>query len=264
MKKLINFILAIGVCLTLSGCGKVNLDLEKIENTIDNLTVDKFDNLKASSKIEEDNTYFSNLKDISTSDLESINIKDNIENITFRVTYDNKPAYIIIKPKKNKKEEVKTNLNDYFNKFDSLEQKLETEYEDYLIYIFSNKGEEALQKIKQSNLPIFSTLAKVDGEFLESLIGIKTSDLDEFLVKSSIMTQSNSYYILKPKKDKKEEVKNKMDEYMDNLEIQWKTYAPAQYDLVKHRLKEEYGDYLIYIISSDNELVFNKIKECNK
>ena len=37
---------------------------------------------------------------------------------------------------------------------------------------------------------------------------------------------------------------------MTNLEEQWSTYLPDQYELVKNRLEEKYGDYLIYIISN--------------
>lgn len=65
-------------------------------------------------------------------------------------------------------------------------------------------------------------------------------------------------------KEKKDVVKEKLDTYMTNLEEQWKTYLPDQYELVKNRLVKEYGDYLIYIVSSDNEAVFNEIKANNQ
>lgn len=39
------------------------------------------------------------------------------------------------------------------------------------------------------------------------------------------------------------------------------TYLPEQYELVKNRLEKEYGDYLIYIVSSNNDLVFETIKQ---
>ena len=48
---------------------------------------------------------------------------------------------------------------------------------------------------------------------------------------------------------------------MTNVENQWATYLPDQYELVKNRLEEEYGDYLIYIISIDIELVLKTIKD---
>ena len=51
---------------------------------------------------------------------------------------------------------------------------------------------------------------------------------------------------------------------MDNLEEQWSTYLPDQYELVENRLEEEYGEYLIYIISNDNELVLKTIKNCKE
>ena len=99
---------------------------------------------------------------------------------------------------------------------------------------------------------------------LEALTGVNPDDLDEFLVKNSVMTQSSSYYILKPKAGKEDKVEEAMEDYMDRLEDQWETYLPDQYELVENRLEEEYGKYLIYIISSDNELVFKTIKKSKK
>ena len=51
---------------------------------------------------------------------------------------------------------------------------------------------------------------------------------------------------------------------MEKLEQQWQTYLPDQYELVKNRLEKEYGEYLIYIISTDNDLVFKEIKQHKK
>ena len=51
---------------------------------------------------------------------------------------------------------------------------------------------------------------------------------------------------------------------MAELEKQWKNYLPDQYDLVKNRKVEKFGDYLIYIISNDNEAVYKKIESLGK
>lgn len=265
MKKIFS-ILTIGVmCLTLAGCGNISLDLKKISDNLDNLTSDKFDILSVSDNIEKLDPNFSNLFDVYDYDLESMDInKDNIEKMLFKVSVDNIPAYIIVKPVEGKKEEVKKEIGKYLNTFSNLKEKLEVEHEGYLIYLFSDNNTTILEKIKETKTPVFGILVDIDKDSINSLLGIKNDDLDEFLVKNSVITQANSYYILKPKKGKKKEIKETMDVYMKSLEEQWKTYLPSQYELVKNRVEEEYGDYLIYIISSNNDLVLKTIKNYKK
>lgn len=264
MKKKINLIVVMLGCLFLTGCGNVNLDLNEVSNKIDNLTTNSFDLLTAVENIESNTEYFTDLVNVYDFDLEEMGInKDNIQDMAFRVDSSSKPAYIIIKPKEGNKEAVKKEINAYLTKFTDL-NKLESEYEGHLIYLFSEKNTELLETIKNSRSRVFGMLFNVEIADLEALTGIAPDDLDEFLVKTSVMTQANSYYILKPKKGEFEEVKDALDEYMTRLEQQWETYLPDQYDLVKNRLEEEYGGYLIYVISTNNELVLETIKECKE
>ena len=264
MKKKISLVVVMLGCLLLTGCGNVNLDLNEVSNKVDNLTTDSFDLLTAVENIESNTDYFTDLVNVYDFDLEEMGInKDNIQDIAFRVDSNNKPAYIIIKPNEGKKEEVQKEISAYLTKFTDL-NKLESEYEGHLIYLFSEKNEEILKTIKNSRSRIFGMLFNVESTDLEALTGINPDDLDEFLVKTSVMTQASSYYIVKPKEGKLDSVKEQLDEYMTRVEQQWQTYLPDQYDLVKSRLEEEYGGYLIYVISSNNELVLETIKECKK
>lgn len=264
MRKIFSLIGIMFLCLCFAGCGNVDLDLDAISNNLDKLSGNEFDMLMAMDNIEINN-YYSDLADVYDFDLDALGInKDNIESMVFKVNTNNEPAYMIIKPVSNKKEVVKKELNAYINKFSNLDDILETEYEGHLIYINSPKNKEILKQIKNSKKMIFGMLMNVEGENIEDLLGIKTSDLDSFLVKNSTMIQANSYYILKPKKSSKENVKKAMDKYMEKLEQQWQTYLPDQYELVKNRLEKEYGEYLIYVISTDNDLVFKKIKQHKK
>lgn len=261
MKK-INLIIVMLLSLLSTGCGNVNLDLDKVSKKLDELNTNSFDLLAAVENIEMDETYFENLVSAYDYDLEEMGInKDIVENMAFRLDSENKPAYIIIKPVDGKNKELEKQIENYLEKFDDLKE-LKSEYEGYLIYIFSKDAEEIIEIIKNSKSKVFGMLIDVGKEDLETLTGVKSNDVEEFLVKNSVMTQASSYYILKPAKGKKEKVKETMDNYMETLEEQWKTYLPEQYELVKNRLEEEYGDYLIYVISSNNELVFNAIKDC--
>lgn len=263
MKK-INLIIVMILAFVLTGCGIVDLNLKKVSENLGDLTTNDFDLLAAVENIEMNNAYFDELINVYDFDLEDMGInKDNIENMAFRVDTNNNPAYIIIKPAEGKKENVKKEINKYLDKFTDL-NKLEAEYEGHLIYLFSTNNKDLLKTIKNSKRKVFGMLMNVESSDIEALTGVNPDDLDEFLVKNSVMTQASSYYILKPKAGKEDKVEDAMDDYMDNLEEQWKTYLPDQYELVENRLEEEYGDYLIYIISSDNELVYKTIKKSKK
>ena len=261
MKKFSIIVLTF-VCLFLVGCGNKELDLEKVSENLDNLTTEEFSLLTAVENIEFNSEYFEEeLVNIYDFDLENIGINSElISEMSFKVKQDNKPAYIIVKPVDGKKDELKKEINNYLNKFEDL-NKLEKEHEGYLIYLFTDNNEEILKTIKNSKAKVFGMLMEVTDEELEALTGVKTEDVEEFLVRNSVMTQASSYFILKPKEGKEETVKETMDTYMNNLEENWKTYLPDQYELVKNRLEEKYGDYLIYIISTENELVYKTIKK---
>lgn len=261
MKKIFNLFVVACISLSLVGCGNKILNLEKVSENLTNLTSDNFDILTAVENIEL--KYFSEqeLENVYDYDLEKLGIdNNNIEQMAFRIDSNKNPVYIIVKPQEGKMDIVKKEFNDYFKTL-SLNDKLEEEYQDCLIYVFSDKKEEVLKTIKDSKSPIFGMLMDVGNADLEALTGINPNDLEEFLVKNSVITQANSYFILKPKKDKYDVVKKALDDYMTNVENQWATYLPDQYELVKNRLEEEYGDYLIYIISIDNELVLKTIKD---
>lgn len=262
MKK-ISLIIMSFMCLFLTGCGSKNLDLNMVSEKLDTLTTNEFDLLTAVENIEMNENYFGEeLINIYDFDLEELGINSElIENMSFKVDSNNVPAYIIVKPVDGKTEELKTQIDTYLNQFEEL-NKLETEYAKHLIYIFSDKNEEILKEIKNSKARIFGMLMDVTKDDVEVLTGINPEDLDEFLIKNSVMTQASGYYIVKPKEGKKDTVKEAMDNYMTTIEENWKTYLPDQYELVKNRLEEEYGEYLIYVISNDNELVYNTIKDC--
>jgi len=264
MKKISIIVMTI-MCVFLTGCGNKNLDLNMVSEKLDGLTNGEFDLLTAVENIEMNTEYFdTELINVYDFDLEELGINyELIENMAFKLDSTEKPAYIILKPMEGKKDELKKQIDAYLSKFTDL-NKLETEYASYLIYIFSDKSNQILKTIKNSKSRVFGMLMEVNEADVEVLTGINPENLDEFLIKNSVMTQASSYYILKPKEGKKEVVKEDMDKYMDNLEENWKTYLPDQYELVKNRLEEEYGDYLIYIISSDNELVYKSIKECKE
>lgn len=262
------------------GCGSENvtLDLEKIKETLPSLTSDTFDAVGATNVVEDPgkDAIYGEMEDVYEYDFQSVLGLDssNIEQYVVRKSTDNEDIYMILKPMEGKADAVKEDVHTYFkNSGDAAsgevktkyENYLEDEYQGYLIFIVSDNNAEVLNRIKSSKELAFGALMEVDSEMLNSTFGIDTNDLEEYQVYMPMMiVSSKSYYILKPKEDKYDTVKAKMDEYMTNFETQWSTYLPEQYELVRNRMVKEYGGYLIYIISDDNEAVFKQIEASKK
>lgn len=266
MKKLFSILLV--TMLLLTGCGNknVDLDLNKISQELDNLYSDSFYLQGVSSLIDEKN-YFEGLEDVYEYDFKEVFGLEasNIEEYQVRINKSNNTMYLILKPLENK-DKIKSEMDAYFKSIEStntqVKNKLETEYEGYLIYIVSNDNNKVLETIKSSKSPVFNNLVPVQDEMVENTLGIKKDTYSEILMKVPMMiVQSNMYIIVKPENGKKDDVKKAIDQYMTNLEEQWKTYLPDQYELVKNRKYEEYGGYLIYIVSSDNDKVLDTIKK---
>lgn len=260
MKKNIIVITIVISLFVVTGCNKndevIKLDLDKIESSLTTLNDGKFSLTMVNPDVMEEYSdsltyiYDFEYEEIFGLSSESIDINDSV----IKYNKDNNDLLAIIKSSDNEAVELS------MDKFCS--DCLKEEWNGYLIYILSSDNDSVLEKIKNTTTPIFNEMMDADGEFFESTTGISEDLLEEYLMKvPMMMTSSATYIILNPVDENVDEVKSLMDEYMESLESTWEMYLPAQYDLVKSRLFEEYGEYLIYIISSDNELVLDAIKE---
>ena len=264
MKKSLIMCLAFLSIFTFTGCGnKVELNLDEVQTELEKLTNDKF-SFNAIQLTAENNEYFYD-EDIYDTEEEFGLTYEYFDQIIARKNSETEEKYIVIKPGQQAGSEEK--IIDIMEKY-TKKQKLETKYEkyqDYLIYVIGNKPEEMMKRIKDSKSPIFQSLIEIKKPDLENLMGVKESWVEESLVmNSAIIVNSNLYFIIKPKKENSEDVQKTVDKYMVDLEEQWKTYLPDQYELVKNRKFEKLGDYLVYIVSEDNDLVYNKIKDLAK
>ena len=263
MKKLLCLTL---ICvLFVTGCGKEHfeLNLKEIGENITKLELDDFARVSAANYLDDKIEGLSSVYDLK----KTFNIKldsDTIEESNVAVNKKKTAMYFIIKPADGEKETVKTAIDKYI---DSLKKNVKSkltykEYQEYLIYIIADNSENLLNEIKQLHSKVFNNLMDIDDDSFTQTFDIEKDLVDEYLAKVPMMViNSNSVIILKPAKGKTKDVQEKMDDYMTKLEEQWKTYLPDQYDLVKNRLEEEYGDYLIYVISKDNDAVFDIIKD---
>ena len=128
-----------------------------------------------------------------------------------------------------------------------------------------SKIKETVPNLKKDDENIFGLLMEITDSTLLDLYGIDPSLMEEYYGQTSaLMVHSSMFLIIKPLDGKEDEVKEQVAEYMLKLEEQWKIYLPSQYSLVINRLETKLGDYLIYIVSVDNDLVLNTIKEAKK
>ena len=276
MKKIVLCLTLIMAAIVLTACGKenVSLNLEDLSSKLDNLKGEEFDRFTAANIINEKVEGLKEIYDYEYDFKENFGLNsEDIEFYTIAMNEENMDMYLFLQPLKDKKEDVKNALDNYFSELENSDNqeiankaknKSYTQIGSYLVYIMTDNSSDILNSIKDSKENIFGALMEVNDETLESQFNINKSDVKEYLIKVPMMiTSSNSYIIIKPVDGKKDEVKEKIDEYMTKLEKQWETYLPEQYELVKNRLEKEYGDYLIYIVSSNNDLVFETIKANN-
>lgn len=99
---------------------------------------------------------------------------------------------------------------------------------------------------------------------LKSKYQFDTTNIEAFVINMpTLMESANMYMIILPKEGKKEEVKQEIKALLEKIELSWTigNYAPKEAEKVTNRLETTYGDYLIYIISEDNDLVLKNITE---
>lgn len=276
MKKMKIFMAAIVAALFFTGCGSsenVKLDLEKITEELGTLSSKEFfmpgvlDILDTQEEV-----FFENAEDVYYNLNEKFGLtEDSIVEYSIRINEENYDMYLILKPAEGKKDDVKNEMNTYFASLEDsaneegqekIKNRLEKEYQGYLFYIVTNnKNEEVYNLMISSKSPVFSAMMDVPEEALEMTFGINPELVEEYTAKVPMMiVNSNMYLIIKPKEGKENEVKEAINTYMKNLEDQWSTYLPDQYELVKNRKEEKIGNYLVYIVSNDNESAYNTVK----
>ena len=272
MKNMLKKFLLATVCLSfVTGCGNenVDLDLEKVKEEISNL---KSDEISVSTVY--DNVYnevegLEMIYDFDFDEKFGLN-KDNIESYSVGMNSENKDMYFVIKPLEGKKEEIKNELKTYFDNLlatetdEDLKNKIssrkETELNGLLIYVVTNNNEKVYETIINTKDHLFGMLMDVNDEMLTQMFNINKEDVEEYLISiPMMMVQSNMYLIVKPVEGKENVVKEALDTYMENGEKEGANYLPDQKEMFENRLEKEYGGYLIYIVSTDNEKVYNAI-----
>ena len=119
-----------------------------------------------------------------------------------------------------------------------------------------------LETLESNGQVIFSDNAYYDLTKLENKYDIDTSEIDEYIVSMHKNEANSNLYIIASYKNSKEKLKNELDKLIDLEKASFGNgYFPLELRKVEDYYYKEYGKYLIYIVSDDNELVYQKIIE---
>lgn len=134
---------------------------------------------------------------------------------------------------------------------------IELDLEKVEIELNSLEVEESKEKTK-----LFENSVKMSEEKLKDKYGVDTSVFEEILITTSENLDTASMYaIFLPKEENLEEAETEMENFFEKYDQAWiMGYFPEEEKLVENRLEEKYGNYYIYIISTDNEMALEKIK----
>lgn len=123
-----------------------------------------------------------------------------------------------------------------------------------------------LNSLEYNNEIIFNNHAKMTVTELLNIYEFDDSDTEEFLfVMPNGITNPYMYIIVKPLLGKKDIVKAEVKKLLIKYDNSWGVgegaipYFPEAVNLINNRLERTYGDYLIYIVSPDNELIYKEI-----
>ena len=95
--------------------------------------------------------------------------------------------------------------------------------------------------------------------------GIDVSLLEEYIIYiSSSVEDPSMFMVLKPNKEKVSVVKYQVEDMFDKYLSAYMGYYPEAATIIEDKMEKEINDYLIYIVSLDNQKVYNQILECKE
>lgn len=104
--------------------------------------------------------------------------------------------------------------------------------------------------------PLFTNMVSPSDLEIEKIYNLDITDFNELVIKqSAFYDKSNLIIIANVKNNKIKKIKKQLESYMNHYEQIWKDQDKTQYNLVLNRSFYEKGNYLIYVISYDNNNV---------
>ena len=109
-----------------------------------------------------------------------------------------------------------------------------------------------------------------DSESIGNVDALKVYGVDKDLFEDYMVYLSNNitdpsmYLIVKPKDDKKSVVKYQIKDMFEKYYNSYSNYYPKEAKMIEDRLEKEYNGYLIYVVSYDNNSVYQAIQDSFK
>ena len=128
-----------------------------------------------------------------------------------------------------------------------------------------NKVPDKLNGIKVNLVNSFDDMKSVNDLDLIAGYGLDIELFDEYVIYlSSTVEDPSMYMILKPLPGNESIIKFQVGELFDKYMNAYAGYYPEAVTLIENRLEKEYKGYYIYVVSYDNDIVYEKILECSK
>ncbi len=259
------------VLLLLTGCGvkEKELKLHQINAELKELTKNQIDYSNLNQVVEEklDTVTIYETKEI----LDKLGLDETMyENIFFCESKENLETYLIVQPKEDKKTVVMDLIEQYFTfQIESTENeeekqtytnRLEQSYGENLIYLVGTHLKEKLDKIKDAKVKVFPDMISLSKEDLETDIHLNMDDIESYtFAVTDKLDRVEQYIIIQYKEETS--VRKSMHDYFEQLESEWKEKDDFKYQMLKNRMEKQLGNYLIYLVSIDNQSAYEKIEQ---
>ncbi len=125
-----------------------------------------------------------------------------------------------------------------------------------------NKVKSNLENLEINGEKIFSDNSYYDLDKLERKYDLDTTEINDYIVSMHTNESSSNLYIIASYKKDKNKLKEELDKLIDLEKSSFSNgYFPLEFKKVENYYYKEYGKYLIYVVSDDNELVYKTIIE---
>lgn len=117
-----------------------------------------------------------------------------------------------------------------------------------------------IEKASQALDEKYTNMAVLDDNQLQVIYGLDTSLMKEYQIKSSTLANGNFYALICVEEKNKKQVQEQMNKMLKTMEEQSNLYSKEAVNLIQNRLETSIGDYLIYIVSEDNNSMYEILK----
>ena len=125
-----------------------------------------------------------------------------------------------------------------------------------------NSAKSSISSLKIGDTSPFSDKSNINNSDSIETYGLDTSLLEDYAIYlPSAVVNASMYIIAKPKNGEESVVKYQIKDLFEKYYNAYNGYYPKEAKLIENRMEKELNGYLIYIVSSDNDKVYNTIKE---